>query len=658
MHSLRSCIGRRCAAAVDGERQDRLPRVVTLFLFADSCYDWMSRMLKQFASRLTLLACGLTFLLVVLAALRAAPAWAQEELPPFDAGQVTLPDAPPAALLGRSSYLSNCAPCHGELGRGDGPTAASLPGPATAFAERSAIWERSPAMLFYTTKFGWLDKLMPPWSNRLTDEEIWNTVAYAWSLHTSETEVETGAALYAASCAPCHGQQGAGDGPEAEGALPDFTDLSYTTFVSQAEWDAGWRRAHPDLGADWTQAQREATLEFIRTFSYAPPWVSLYQAGEGVITGAVRFAEGAPQPEDALQVALDAYLNFERVASFTTTLGVDNTFVFDGLDVNPELVYLATVVVDGFTYSSPLITLTPEQPQAAAPITVYGVTEDPSGVRLSRVHWIVDVRPGALLVAQIYLFRNDGDRAFVGRTVEGVETPVTVGVDVPLDAQEITLQGGALGGRFRRAGNIIYDTLPVMPGENAQQIIVQYALPVEGDGYTLAQELLYPTDLLSMLATNVPGVRIDAPTMSFDGVQTFEGVEYQLWRLNDFGPGRIEVLFRGLPRFDAAAPGLPATSSRPTLSPPMEPWVSWVMIALVAAALLAVTGFAIQQGGFAASTTPENPEALRNALLDEIARLDDLHALGQIDDKEWLRRRSHLKAQLIAATGKRSGAPS
>lgn len=612
-------------------------------------------MVKQLGQRFVSLGLSIVFLICLPGSLHTEFVWAQEEPPPFDAAQVTAPDVPPKALLGRSSYLTNCAPCHGELGRGDGPTAASLPGPATAFAERSAVWERSPAMLFYTTKFGRLEKLMPPWSNRLTDDEIWNTVAYAWSLHTSESEITTGAALYAANCASCHGESGAGDGSDGEGSLPDFTDLSYTIFVSQADWDEGWRRAHSDIGVDWTQAQREATLEFIRTFSYVPPWVSLYQVGEGVITGSVRFAEGAPQPEGTLQVSLDAYLNFERVASFTTTLGIDNTFVFDGLDVNPELVYLATVVVDGLTYSSSLMTLTPEQPQAEAPITVYGVTDDPSGIRLSRVNWIVDVRPDALLLAQIYLFRNDGERAFVGQAVEGVETAVTVGIDVPPDAQEITLQGGVLGGRFRRVGNIIYDTLPVIPGESAQQIIVQYAIPVSGDAYTLAQKLLYPVDSLSMLATNFPELRIDVPAMRFEGVQTFEGVEYQLWRLNDFGPGQIEILFRGLPRFDSASAGPMEGAFRSTISPPMEPWVSWVMMALVAAGVSGVIGFAIQRGAFATPTTQQEFQRLRNTLLDEIARLDDLHALGQIDDKEWLRRRSYLKTQLVETARRLEG---
>ena len=109
---------------------------------------------------------------------------------------MTVPLAPPLAAAGRASYAANCAPCHGEQGLGDGPTAAELPGPPTAFADPAAVWDQSPGMLFHTTKFGRLQALMPPWSNRLNDGEIWDTVAFAWSLHTSAAETEAGATLY------------------------------------------------------------------------------------------------------------------------------------------------------------------------------------------------------------------------------------------------------------------------------------------------------------------------------------------------------------------------------------------------------------------------------------------------------------------------------
>lgn len=574
------------------------------------------------------------------------------ESPPYDPAQVTLPLTPPFAAAGRSSYLDNCAPCHGEQGMGDGPTAAELPGPPTAFADPAALWELSPAMLFHTTKFGRLQTMMPPWQNQLSDGEIWDTVAYAWSLHTSESNASAGQALYAESCASCHGEGGAGDGPDATGEINDFTDLATTTFRSQAEWLAGWQDAHGEIGADWSKEQKDNTLEYIRSFSYIPPWVSPYRPGDGIITGTVTFGEeGAPTAVQDGLVFLDAYLGFDPVATFTTTLGADNTFVFENLGVSPDLAYLATVVADGISYSSQLVQLSPDQPAGGTNINIYGVTDSPENIRVNRLHWILDSQPGALVVAQIYLLGNSGEQTFVGQTVEGVDVPVTAAIPVPADAQELTMENGSLGDRFWRVGDMLYDTMPIVPGDSTQQVIVQYALPYNGTSYDMKQGFEYPIDSLSLLVSNLPDLRVDVPAMTFDSIQNLQGSEYQVWRQTDLTPGQVEVKMQGLLERDGVDPramgDTGATGDMATVAPPMESWVAWAMTAVVAAILLALVGFALQRGTLSAATTRQDLQALRDSLLTQIARIDDVHALGQIGDTEWLRRRAELKAQLV-----------
>jgi mono/diheme cytochrome c family protein len=607
-----------------------------------------------------LIAAALTPLLVgvlTLLSLLALPAVAQEqpvrESPPYDPAQVTVPTGLPFAAAGRASYLENCAPCHGETGMADGPTAADLPSPATAFADATAIWELSPARLFHTTKFGRLEMLMPPWENQLTDDEIWNTVAYAWSLHTDAAASEMGAQLYAESCAACHGVAGAGDGPEATGEINDFTDLAYTTFASQSAWLAGWETAHADIGADWTQVQKENTLEYIRTFSYIPPWASPYRAGAGVITGTVSFGVDAPQQVEGGNVFLDAYLGFDQVATFTATLGADNTFVFEDLAVDPNVTYLATALADGISYSSDMVSLTPDQPTATTSINIYAVTDSPDAIRINRAHWILESQPGALVVAQIYLVGNDGERTFVGQTVEGVDVPVTVGFPVPADAVELTFENGALGNRFQRVGDMVYDTMPVVPGENTQQIIVQYALPYAGTSFDFKQAFTYPVDSLSLLVANYPNLRVDAPALTFDSIQNIQGSEYQVWGQDAFGPGAVEVKLQGLLERGAVDPRAAGASTTDgagqlaTIDPPMEAWATWAMIAIVAAVMVGLVGVAMQRGAFAAVTTKRELQTLRDSLLTEIAHIDDRHALGQMSDTDWLRRRANLKTQLM-----------
>lgn len=573
--------------------------------------------------------------------------------PTFDISRVTFPTSPPLAPLGRAIYAENCAPCHGAEGMGNGPAAADLPSPPTAFADSQAIWNLSPAQLFHTTKYGRMEKLMPPWGNRLNDDEIWQAVSFAWSLHTAQSQVDEGASYYAESCANCHGVGGAGDGAEATEGTPDFTDAAYIMTRSQADLLAGWQSAHADVGQEWSLEQQERTLEYVRTFSYTPPWESAYRAGTGVITGTVATGAGGGLDVAGLTVDLQAFMGFDAMAAFTTTTDSSGNFQFNDLSTESGIVYLAAVTIDGISFSSDLVTLTPEETAAQARIVVYNKTDDPTGVRLNRTHWIVDSQPGALIVAQILSFGSTSDRAFVGTRVEGIDEPVTVSLDVPIDAQEISFENGAVGDRFIQVGNRIYDTLPVLPGEATRQIIVRYALPYEGTSYTLKQEFYYPVDQLSLLVADLPELRIESSSLTFGSEETLQGQTYQLWRKDDLAPQTVEVNLSGLldvaeidPRATGETAG--ATSAASPAASLMDDWMPIAMAVLVAGALLVGLVWAIRRGTLRSGRSMRDLSQVRAQLAQQIAHLDDMHALGEIDAQTWEKQRAQAKAQLLS----------
>ncbi len=103
------------------------------------------------------------------------------------------------------------------------------------------------------------------------------------------------------------------------------------------------------------------------------------------------------------------------------------------------------------------------------------------------------------------------------------------------------------------------------------------------------------------------------------------------------------------PRAAAAAAGDASTSAElGAAPPPLESWVTWVMMALVAAGLLAVVGVAMRRNsGTLAAAGAEDQGAAHAQLVSQIALLDDQHALGQVSDADWATRRAYLKAQLI-----------
>jgi mono/diheme cytochrome c family protein len=239
-----------------------------------------------FARRYRLPALCLAALLLVLVIPAALPAAAAPTLQDTPAG-------PPDPQAGRESYAQNCAPCHGETGAGDGPSASSLDFPPTALGDAAAISDLSPQDWFDVTKNGRIERMMPPWSRRLTDQQIWDTVGYAWSLHTSRAQVDMGKAVYEQNCATCHGPDGVGTPP-----MLDFTDFAATSPISQAAWadvTANGRDKMPAFADELSEAEQTAVLEYVRSLSMGPMFGAPLAPGSGIITGTITNATtGAP----------------------------------------------------------------------------------------------------------------------------------------------------------------------------------------------------------------------------------------------------------------------------------------------------------------------------------------------------------------------------
>jgi mono/diheme cytochrome c family protein len=511
---------------------------------------------------------------------------------------------------------------------------------------------------------------MPPWQNQLSDDEIWQTVMYAWSLHTDPISVAGGQTLYAAQCAACHGETGAGDGPDAPVDLVDFSDPAYAITQSQEDWLAGWQAAHPQIGQDWSEEESRQILEYIRTFSYIPAWESGYQAGPGLITGTVTHGTAGETLPRGLEVTLDVYEHFTLIATFTTTVdsaGGDATgnFTFTDLSVAGNISYLASTEFEGIRYSSGLVILTEAAPHATAAIVVYATTTEPPEIRIDRTDWIIDDQPGALLVAQVYYFGSAGDRTFIGTPVDGLQMPATVAIQLPLDAEQVTFEGGLLGGRYQQVGDRYYDTAPLIPGEGTKQILVRFFLPYEGTNVEYTQAFLYPTREINLLVAELPELEVTVTPRGGDPwevieTQEFQGRSYRLFRAGDLPPTEVVVSLNGLlaanavdPRADAnteanttgtAGTSAPGAAIAPAL---LAPWMAWSVGGLSLLLLAGGTVWAWRGGRMQLAERPPDVRHEMDAVARRIAQLDDRHALGQLDRASWQHQRSQLKARLL-----------
>jgi mono/diheme cytochrome c family protein len=135
---------------------------------------------------------------VALASVMAIVGWTanaqtvEEWLAPAEARALTSPFAsstPEHLKKGRSLFVRHCVTCHGELGRGDGPS-------ARLHAKRSGYQPRdlsrpdiqaglTDGEIFWKIGAGWRPKgriVMPGIGTEVTEEDRWRLVLYVRSL--------------------------------------------------------------------------------------------------------------------------------------------------------------------------------------------------------------------------------------------------------------------------------------------------------------------------------------------------------------------------------------------------------------------------------------------------------------------------------------------
>jgi mono/diheme cytochrome c family protein len=101
---------------------------------------------------------------------------------PLDVTNIRDPIPPDDQSLatGQQIYTTYCETCHGETGRGDGPTGLRLvPRPAD-LRIHTAPGVHTDGELYYWVAYGFQGSAMPAWKkNGLTDEQIWDVINYA-----------------------------------------------------------------------------------------------------------------------------------------------------------------------------------------------------------------------------------------------------------------------------------------------------------------------------------------------------------------------------------------------------------------------------------------------------------------------------------------------
>ena len=197
---------------------------------------------------------------------------------------------------GKAIFSNNCVQCHGKLGAGDGPRAASFTNKPFDFTDTEKMKVKSPAAVFNSIKNG--IRIMPSFGGKLTDPEIRDVVLFIWTLQSSDVQIAEGKETYLSSCDDCHG----------EVYIPKSLDLSDQDFFDSIS-------EHLLLGSSMSDDEKWNSISYMR---------SIIESENGETDSAA----ATPPPAES---KTEAAASPEQTSSPTPTPGFEALFAVVGV---------------------------------------------------------------------------------------------------------------------------------------------------------------------------------------------------------------------------------------------------------------------------------------------------------------------------------------
>ncbi|HVN14108.1 MAG TPA: cytochrome c [Anaerolineales bacterium] len=574
------------------------------------------------------------------------------------------PSQAPNVQNGATIFETNCVPCHGEKGLGDGPQSQQLPNPVAAIGLADVARPASPAQWFTTVTQGNLDRFMPPFGSTLTDQERWDAIAYALSLHATSAQIQQGKTLFESKCGTCAGDffnnlekmsalsendlvdliKSGGSGVPAFGAglsddeLHDIAMYLRSQTFSSAELAATSvpTIATPAAAENGTPSAVETPLEGT---AQANVPAKAAQPGNGTVSGTVVTSSGAPlQSELSVKLhgfdhAQDQATGPQEVLTLDGVVKTDGTFTFDNVAMPENRIFTADVIYEGVTYQSQFGVAKANATQVTVPpVQIYESTNDFSGLSFDQVHVAFDFgqasgqQNNTVQVFEIYTFSNRSKQSVIIPS-DGTNIPF---IAIPEGAQNIGFESGQNTATFLPA-----DTgFAIAPSDKTYSLIAFFNVPYDSGKATISQPLVIPA--ASLLLFMPEGIKVQSSQLTDTGIQNISDTNFHTYTANNLAAGdSVTFSFSGQPAGTAST--LPINQAL---------IYGAGTLGLVLIALGAWLYFRDRKRPVAQAVETHDEFEDTDSILDAIIALDDLHRAGKIPDDAYRQRRAELKELL------------
>ncbi len=575
------------------------------------------------------------------------------------------PDVENGALI----YAEKCAPCHGDTGLGDGPQGKQLPVSVAALGLPATAQKASPATWYLVVTQGNLERFMPPFAS-LNDQERWDVVAYALTLHVTPQQLELGKSLVETNCADC-AKVLAGD-PEMMAAL------SNNDLIKVIKQGMG---SLPDFGKDFTDEESTAAAAYLRSLTFAsaaapvavaatetpvsadagtpsvettpvngtqaavtpeagtPQAPATISAGFGTISGSLDNQTGQALPSDiritlrALEHGADMNAGPQEIAAIETVAKADGSFVFENVEMPENRIFIADAVVNGQTYESEFAVVEAGMTELVIPtIQLFATSEDFSVLVVDSLQLHFD-------------FANETDVQIFG--VYTISNPTDKSIQVKMASQEaipfVPFPDGStpLGYEATQDTAAFVQTADgfAMPPSTTPYGLIAFASYPKADTIVVSQTVPLAISGVSILLPE--GLKAEGDQLTDAGVQTMQSASFRVYTTGPLKKDeQLKFTVTGKPQDTAVNPDL--TQNKTLLIGAG----AFGIVLIIAGVWLFMRDRKRVEEVDEEDEEEEGEFDDPDSLMDAIIALDDLHRAGKLSDEAYQKRREELKSAL------------
>jgi mono/diheme cytochrome c family protein len=563
----------------------------------------------------------------------------------------------PDVANGEAIYAEKCAACHGKTGMGDGEQGKQLPVPVAALGLPAFAQKALPSDWYTVVTQGNLDKFMPPFSS-LSDQERWDVITYALTLHTTPKQIEEGKSLFEANCAGC---------------TKNFSNQKMMSALSENDIIQIAKKGAsniPAFGSKFTDDEAQAVAAYIRTLTFAAPTVAEVSetpvntdastpsanttpsadsttqagvtpvaatvAGIGKVSGSIENKTGAALPSD-IKVILHGYEHAgdmtagpKEIATLEGTVNADGTFVFENVKFLENQIFVAEVNINGLAYKSEFVIAKAGMTDLSVkPILVSATTEDFSVLKIESLQIFFDLaNADTAQIFEVYSIVNTSDKTVIVKMADE-KVPF---IAFPAGAKALGYEATQNSASFMQ----IDSGFAMPPSEKPYGLIAYSSIP-NAKEINISQTALTSIGSVSLLIPE--GVTVKGKALTEGGTQAMGSQSFHVYTSSGLDKNEsVDFTLNGKPQNTAVNPDI--TQNKNLLI-----GIGALGVALI---LAGVWMFMRDRRKPDEEVVEEDDDELEDpeSLMDAIIALDDLHRAGKLSDEAYQQRRNELKDAL------------